>query len=61
MFPELVIREKTSNLHDWINRLKQLQGSLQKLGYDEILEESIRVMNMYGCTMPDSNVPAASF
>ena len=61
MFPELVIRERTSNLPDWINRLKQLQRSLQKLGYDEILKESIRVMNMYGCTMPNSNVPPTSF
>ena len=61
MFPELVIRENTSNLPDWINRLRELQRSLQKLGYDEILKESIRVMNMYGCTMPNSNVPPTSF
>ncbi len=46
MFPELVIHEKTSNLPDWINRLRELERSLQKLGHDEILKESIRVMHI---------------
>ena len=49
------------NLHYWINRLKQLQGSSQKLGYDKSVKESIRAMHLYGCTMPDSNVPLSSF
>ena len=49
------------NLHDWINHLKQLQRSLQKFGYDVRLNKSIRVINLYGGTLPDSNVPPASF
>ena len=38
-----------------------LTTSLKKLGYDESLKESIRVMNLYPCTVPDSNLPPASF